>query len=35
MAENKVLAMAFDFSLQVVELYKLLIHNKEFVLSRI
>jgi four helix bundle protein len=32
--ENKILEMSFDFSLQIISLYKLLIESKEFVLSK-
>jgi four helix bundle protein len=32
--ENKILEISFDFSLQIIALYKKLIENKEFVLSR-
>ena len=32
--ENKILEMSFDFSLQIISLYKLLIDKKEFVLSK-
>jgi len=32
--ENPILKMSFDFSLQIIELYKLLIQNKEYVLSK-
>ena len=32
--ENKILEMFFDFSLQVIQVYKILIENKEFVLSK-
>jgi four helix bundle protein len=32
--ENKILEMSFDFSLQVINLYKKLIENREFVLSK-
>lgn len=31
--ENSILEMSFNFSLQIIELYKLLIQNKEFVIS--
>ena len=32
--ENKILDMSFDFSLQIIQLYKGLVEKKEFVLSR-
>jgi len=32
--ENPILEMSFNFSLQIIELYKILIQNKEFVLSK-
>ena len=32
--ENKIVQMTFDFSLQIISLYKLLIEKKEFVLSK-
>jgi len=32
--ENKILEMSFDFSLQVIDLYKKLVEKKEFVLSK-
>lgn len=32
--ENKILEMSFDFSLKVIELYKILIENKEFVIAK-
>lgn len=32
--ENKILEMTFDFSLQIISLYKILIEKKEFVLSK-
>jgi four helix bundle protein len=32
--ENKILELSFDFSLSIIELYKQLIVNKEFVLSK-
>lgn len=34
MKENIVLEMTFDFSLQIIELYKKLVGEKEFVLSK-
>ena len=34
MTENKILERTFDFSLQIIQLYKVLIENKEFVLSK-
>ena len=32
--ENKILEMSFEFSLQIIALYKELVNNKEYVLSR-
>jgi|SRR5437868_11588576 len=32
--ENKILEMSFDFSIQIIELYKKLVERKEYVLSR-
>ncbi len=32
--ENKILEMSFDFSLQIISLYKKLVENKEYVLSK-
>ena len=32
--ENTILDLSFNFSLQIIELYKTLIHQKEFVLSK-
>jgi four helix bundle protein len=32
--ENKILSLTFDFSLQIIALYKALIEQKEFVLSK-
>ncbi|MEP7165169.1 MAG: four helix bundle protein [Ferruginibacter sp.] len=32
--ENKILEMSFDFSLQIINLYKKLIVSKEFILSK-
>lgn len=32
--ENKILEMTFDFSLQIISLYKKLIEQKEFVISK-
>ena len=32
--ENKILEMSFDFSLQIIQLYKILIEQKEYVLSK-
>ena len=32
--ENKILEMSFDFSLQIIQLYKILIEQKEYILSR-
>ena len=31
---NKILEMSFDFSIQIIGLYKQLIENKEYVLSK-
>ena len=33
-ADNKILEMSFDFSLLVISLYKKLVENKEYVLSK-
>ena len=33
-AENKILEMSFDFSLQIIDLYKKLISSKEYILSK-
>jgi len=33
-SENKILEMNFSFALQIVELYKLSIYKKEFILSK-
>src|SRR6476660_4659408 len=33
-SENKILGLSFDFAIQIIELYKLLVEQKEFVLSR-
>ena len=32
--ENKILEMTFDFSIQIIELYKILLDQKEFVISK-
>ncbi len=32
--ENKILEMSFDFSLQIIQLYKLLVENREYILSK-
>jgi four helix bundle protein len=32
--ENKILELTFSFSLSIIELYKVLIENKEYVLSK-
>jgi four helix bundle protein len=32
--ENKVLEMSFDFALEIIRLYKLMVQEKEFVLSK-
>lgn len=32
--ENKILELSFDFSLQIISLYKLLVQNHEYVLSK-
>ncbi|HNF29360.1 MAG TPA: four helix bundle protein [Chitinophagaceae bacterium] len=32
--ENKILELSFEFSLQIIQLYKILIEHKEFVLSK-
>lgn len=32
--ENPILEMTFDFSLQIIELYKFLVQKREYVLSR-
>ena len=32
--ENKILEMSFDFSLQIIELYKILLDKREYILSR-
>src|SRR5215217_6976528 len=34
MKENKILELTFDFSVQIIELYKKLIEQKEYVLSK-
>ncbi len=33
-SENKILEMSFEFSLQIIGLYRKLIENKEFILSK-
>ena len=33
-SENKILELSFDFSLKAIELYKILIEQKEYVLSK-
>jgi four helix bundle protein len=33
-ADNKILELCFDFSLSIIALYKILIENKEYVLSK-
>ena len=33
-SDNKILEMSFDFSIQIIGLYKQLIENKEYVLSK-
>lgn len=32
--ENKILELSFEFSLQIIQLYKILIEQKEYVLSK-
>ena len=32
--ENKILELSFEFSLQIIHLYKILVEKKEFVLSK-
>ena len=32
--ENKILDLSFDFALQAIKLYKILIENKEYVISK-
>ena len=32
--ENKILELSFEFSLQIIQLYKILVEKKEFVLSK-
>ena len=32
--DNKILALSFDFSIQIIELYKTLIEQKEYVISK-
>ena len=33
-SENKILELSFNFSLEIIDLYKILIQKKEFVLSK-
>src|SRR6188474_971089 len=33
-SENKILELSFEFSLKIIDLYKILIEKKEFVLSK-
>ncbi len=33
-SENKIMEMTFDFSLEIISLYKILVENKEYVLSK-
>ena|ERR1700712_2438937 len=33
-SENKILEMSFDFALQIIDLYKLSVGKKEFILSK-
>jgi four helix bundle protein len=33
-SENKILDLSFDFAIQIIELYKILIEHEEFVLSK-
>ena len=33
-SENKILEMSFEFSLQIIELYKILVLQKEFIISK-
>ena len=33
-SENKILELSFDFSLQIISLYRLLVLNKEYVISK-
>jgi four helix bundle protein len=32
--ENKILDLSFDFAIQIIELYKVLVEQKEFVISK-
>ena len=32
--ENKILELSFEFSLQIIQLYKILVEKKEFVISK-
>ena len=32
--ENKILELSFDFSLQIIQLYKILVEKKEYVMSK-
>lgn len=32
--ENKILEMSFNFSIQIIQLYKILVENREFILSK-
>ena len=32
--ENKILELTFDFALKAIELYKILVEQKEFVISK-
>ena len=34
MKQNLIVGLSFDFSLKIIELYKILVNNKEFVISR-
>ncbi|MFP5039364.1 four helix bundle protein [Parasediminibacterium sp. JCM 36343] len=34
MAETKILDLSFDFALQMIELYKILVEKREFVISK-
>jgi|KBSMisStaDraftv2_1062788.scaffolds.fasta_scaffold535847_2 four helix bundle protein len=33
-SENKILDLSFDFAIQIIELYKMLVEQKEFVISK-
>src|SRR5215212_7230835 len=33
-SENKILGLSFDFAIQIIELYKILIEQKEYVISK-